>query len=248
MCNIAAPILLVEGQNDANQSTPRYRIVTRESCLGPIENHSLRSSSPSSDSTLRMPHRASTTQEGIRETTKTVSEYGDVDTGRKSNTKVHLYLHNHLNHEKSHERGSAPAASLYSRWSSSARITVDRPPSQPLSSCQMSRGSSNVSVKEGHDEYRGERSDSKSLSRLGSTVGRLQDSDSRWSSSYRVALFDTAPSAPLARRRMIAEPSITSAVKESLKNPVEYLHLSVVPSLILPRAPPIHRQMFANFA
>jgi hypothetical protein len=190
-----------------------------------------------------LPHRTSTTEEEIRETTKTVNGH----TGRKSNKRVHSYLHNHLNQENSHERESAPGARLYSRWSSSARVIVDRSPSQPLSCCQMSRGSGNVSVKESHDEDRSGQSDSKSRSRLGSTVGRLQDSDSRWSSSYRAA-FDMAPSEPLARRRMIAGPKIASAGKESLKNPVESLYLSVVPSLTLPRAPPIHRQMFANFA
>jgi hypothetical protein len=193
MCIIASPIL-GEGQNEANQSSPRYRTVTRESCLGPIENHSLRSSSPSSDSTPRLPHRTSTTEEEIRETTKTVNGH----TERQSNKRVHSYLHNHLNQENSHERESAPGARLYSRWSSSARVIVDRSPSQPLSCCQMSIRSGNVSVKESHDEDRSGQSDSKSLSRLSSTVGRPQDSDSRWSSSYRAA-FDMAPSEPLAR-------------------------------------------------
>jgi hypothetical protein len=169
---------------------------------GPIKHRSQWSSSPSSDSTPRLPHRSS-------ETTKTVDT-----TGRMSGDTAHSFPHRHFDQENSHERESAPAAKLHSRWNSSSRIIVDRSPSQLLSCRRMGRGpSSAVSVKESHHEDR-------------STVGRLQDSDSRWSSGDRAA-FDTSPSQPLARRRMVLGPSRVSAFKESLEHTVEMKNLTL---------------------
>jgi hypothetical protein len=69
---------------------------------------------------------------------------------------------------------SVPAVKgLHSRWSSSSRDTVDKPPSQPLSCRRMSgrRPSSAASVKESHQEDPGT-----------SEVRRLQQNDSMWTS------------------------------------------------------------------
>jgi hypothetical protein len=132
MCIIAAPIL--GRQDDADQPTSRWRTVESDSCLSSIKHHSPRPSSPSSDSAPRMPHRTSNTQEGIRKTIKTVNGYENMDTERKFSKRMHSYIHHHLNQENSHGRESAQAARrLHSRWSSSAPIFVDRPPSYPRS-------------------------------------------------------------------------------------------------------------------
>jgi hypothetical protein len=205
MCMIAAPILpiLREGQDDADQPTSRWCTVESESCLGPIEHRLPPQRSYSTGSTPRMPQRTSnsTQEQGIQETTKkTVSSQScSADSmpqipQRTSTKTVRPYRHHHLNQEDSHERKPAPPTSLPSpsRWSSSARLIVDGPPSQPLSCCRISRGPSiSVAVNESHQED--------VLDRLRITIGKLQaDSDSRWSSSYRAA-SDTAPSKPLAR-------------------------------------------------
>jgi hypothetical protein len=116
MCIIAAT---------SDQPTPRCR------CLGPIEHHSPRPSSPSLDSTPRMPHRTSTSQEGMLKLTTIVYGSEDVDTGRKYNRRV--------NQDNSYGQESA-AGRLHSRWSSSSRVIVDRPPSHPFSCRQMSGG------------------------------------------------------------------------------------------------------------
>jgi hypothetical protein len=130
-------------------------------------------------------------------------------------------LHQFLNQENMRERESA-VERLHSRWSSSFRIIVDRPPSQPISRRQMSGEPSSCSVKESHqkDPGRGgsaarrlQRSNSKwtsgsgvftdspplqPLSRRGSADRRLQQSDSRWCSGSQAA-FDTASSQALVR-------------------------------------------------
>jgi hypothetical protein len=90
-----------------------------------------------------------------RETIKTVNGNKDEETGRKSNETVHSYLHRHLNRENSHKQETVPAVTrLHSRWSSSSRDVVDKPPSQPLRCRRMSGGrpSSATSVKESHQE------------------------------------------------------------------------------------------------
>jgi hypothetical protein len=142
---IAAPILAKP--QDADQPTSRCRTVERESCLSPIEHRSPPQRSYSTDSTPQMPQRTSATQEGIRVTTKTVPSrsYSADSTPRMphrtSTKRMHSYRHYHLNQEASHERKPATPTRLLSRWSSSARLIVDdRPPSQPLSCCQRSRG------------------------------------------------------------------------------------------------------------
>jgi hypothetical protein len=127
MCINKAPILTKP--QDADQPTTRCRTVKRrESCLGPIDHHSPPPPPPrsSSDSAPRMPHRTLTTQDGIRETTKRLCGHADIVTGR--------------NQEKAYGRESADGR-LHSRWSSSAWVVVDRPPSQPLSFRRMSGGS-----------------------------------------------------------------------------------------------------------
>jgi hypothetical protein len=154
-------------------------------------------------------------------------------------------LHQCLNQENVHAQESA-VERLHSRWSSSSRVTVDRPPSQPLSRRQMSGGPSSGSiVKESHTDpcvvgdahrrgnafERLQQSDSKwttgsgvipdrppmqPLSCRGSAVGRLQQSDSRWSSGSRPT-FDTTSSQALARHRMLVGPSIVSALEHSVE-------------------------------
>jgi hypothetical protein len=115
---------------------------------------------------------------------------------------------------------------LHSRWSSSSRVIVDKPPSRPLSR-QLSGGpSSGGSVKEsrtdpgvGDAHRRGnaskrvhqnhsrwasgfgvinDRPPFQSPSCRGSAVERLHQSDSRWSSGCR-ATFDATSSEALAR-------------------------------------------------
>ena len=110
-----------------DQPTPCCQTVKRECSLGLIDQHSLRPFPPPSDSTPRMPHRTSTTQERMLKPTTTVYESEEMDTGRMSNKRV--------NQENSYGQESA-AGRLHSRWSSSSR--VDRPPS--LSCRQMSGG------------------------------------------------------------------------------------------------------------
>ena len=152
-------------------------------------------------------------------------------------------VHQRLDQENVHERESA-VERLQSRWSSSSRLIIDRPPSQPLSRRQMSGGPRSDSVKESHKDpgvgdahrrgnafERPQQSDLKwtsgsgvitdrpplqPLSRRGSAVGRLQQSDSRWSSGSR-ATFDAASSQALARHRMIVGPSRASALKHSVE-------------------------------
>jgi hypothetical protein len=131
---------------------------------------------------------------------------------------------------------------LQSRWSSSSRTFVDRPPSQPLGRRQMSERPSSSSVEENcHNDpdtgnslgesavERLQRINSKwtsssavttdrpplqPLSRRGSTVGGLQQSGSRWSSGSQAA-FDTASPKALVRHQMIAQPISVSAIKHS---------------------------------
>jgi hypothetical protein len=75
-------------------------------------------------------------------------------------------LHQRLNQENVHERESA-VEKLQSRWSSSCRAIVDKPPSHPPTRRQMGGRPSNGSVKESHHKdadtgsYRRGRSNSK---------------------------------------------------------------------------------------
>jgi hypothetical protein len=156
-------------------------------------------------------------------------------------------LHRLLNQENVQERESAVerVESPHSRWSSSIRVIVDKPPSQPRSRRQMSGGPSSDSVEESY-KYPGvgtayrrgnafkrlqRQSDSKwtcgsgvitdippllPLSRRGGAVERLQQSDSRWSSGSR-ATSDTASSQALARHRMLVGPSSLSALEHSVE-------------------------------
>jgi hypothetical protein len=234
-----APIL-GEGHDDADKpNSSRGRAVNRESCPDRIQHHSPRSSSTS--------HRTSTTQAGIRETTNKVRGSRDMYTSGKSNETVHSYQHHssHLHREYSRERKHAPAEKLHSRWSSSARVMVDKPPSQPLSyRRQMLVGGGSgrrVSpVKKGGEirkRPRLQRSDSMWTSggagttkdrpplqpfRAGSTrtIGaRLQRSgSSRWSSSSRAAA-DTPPSNALARRDPVIVEESSSVSAALLQQP-----------------------------
>jgi hypothetical protein len=156
-------------------------------------------------------------------------------------------LHQLFNQEIVQERESAVerAEWLYSRWSSSVWVTVDKPPSQPRNRRQMSGGSSSDSVKES-SKYPGvdvahrrgnafERPQQESnakwtcgfgaitdtpplqpLSRRVGAVKRLQRSHSRWSSGSR-ATFDTTMSLALARHQMLFGTSSVSAVEHSVE-------------------------------
>jgi hypothetical protein len=81
--------------------------------------------------------------------------------------------HQRLNQEHAHERESA-VEKLQSRWSSSSRVIVDIPPSQPLIRRQMSGRPSSDSVKESRHKDPGTGN-----SQRGSAVGRLQRSRSK---------------------------------------------------------------------
>ena len=87
-----------------------------------------------------------------------------------------------------HERESA-AERLQSRWSAGSRVIADKPPSQPLSLRQMSKKPSR-----GDKDRQVMRN-----SCLGSTVGRLQHSSSKWTSGSKV-ITDSPPLQPLSRR------------------------------------------------
>jgi hypothetical protein len=82
-----------------------------------------------------------------------------------------------------------------SSLSSSSRVTVDRPP-HPLSRRQMVRRPSSDSVKETHKKDSGVGD----AHRRGNAVERLQQSDSKWTSSSGVTA-DRPPLQPLRRRR-----------------------------------------------
>ena len=152
-------------------------------------------------------------------------------------------LHQCLSEENMHERESA-VEGLHSRWSSSSRVIVDRPPSQPLSRRQMSGKPMSCSVKAirkdagvGDTRRRGNASEGFQLSDSkwasssgvitdrpplqplrcpGSSVQRLQKSESRWSSGSRTTL-DTALSQALARHRMQVGPSSVSELEHSVE-------------------------------
>jgi hypothetical protein len=123
-------------------------------------------------------------------------------------------IHQRLNQENMHEQESA-IERLQSRWSSSSRGIVDRPPLQPLSPQQMSR-----SLQQSNSKWTsgsGVISDSPPLQPLNhrrSAVGRLQESGSRWSSGSEAAC-DTASPKVLVRHRTIVQPSNVSAHKHS---------------------------------
>jgi hypothetical protein len=186
---------LGEGNNDADQpNSSRGRAIKRESCLGRIERHFSRSSSTSTiGSRSRILHRTSTTQEGIRKTTKTVDGNEDVDKGRRSSETVHSYRHQHRSHlhpEYSHDEcKSVPSVTkLHSRWSSS---DADKPPSQPLSCGRQilaSGGSSSRVSPVTEGTYKRPRP------RL------LQRSDSMWTSGGAGTTKDRPPLQPLRRR------------------------------------------------
>jgi hypothetical protein len=95
-------------------------------------------------------------------------------------------LHQRLNQENVHERESA-VERLQSRWSSSSRVIVDRPPSHPPTRRQMNRRPSSGSVKESHhkDPDTGN--------------SRLRRSNSKWASGSGV-ITDSPPLQPLSRR------------------------------------------------
>jgi hypothetical protein len=132
MCIITAPILTKP--QGADQPITRWPTVNKECCIGPIDHHSPppRSSSPLADSEPRMPHRTLTTQEGIRDTTERGYGHEDMTTGRSE--------------DNAFGRESAAGRLQHSRWSSSARVIIDRPPSQPHSFRQMSWDSRIASV------------------------------------------------------------------------------------------------------
>ncbi len=128
-------------------------------------------------------------------------------------------LHRCLNQESVHAQESGvERLRLHSSLSSSSRVIGDRPPSQPLSRKQTNGSSSNGSLRESH--YKGPCANSKWTSGSGvitdrpplqplrcpgSSVQRLQKSESRWSSGSRTTL-DTALSQALARHRMQVGP------------------------------------------
>ena len=103
-------------------------------------------------------------------------------------------LHQRLDRENVHERESA-VERLHSRWSSSSRVIVGIPPSQPLSRRQMSGGPSSGLIKESHkdpgvgDAYR-----------RGNAFERPQQSDSKWTSGSGV-ITDSPPLQPLSRHQ-----------------------------------------------
>jgi hypothetical protein len=97
-----------------------------------------------------------------------------------------------LSQENAHERESAVKQRLHSRWSSSSRVTVDRPPSQPLSRRQRISGGPNSggSVKESHkDPGVGD------AHRRGNASKRLHQNHSRWASGSEV-INDRPPFPP----------------------------------------------------
>jgi hypothetical protein len=143
-------------------------------------------------------------------------------------------IHQCVNQDNVHEREST-VERLQSRWNSGSRV-VDKPPSQPLNLRQMSRrkpcrGSVKKSYRYHKDLVMGH-------SRRENEVGRLRQSNSKWTSSSGVitdspplqplsrresavgklqkdASFDTASSQALIPHRMIERPSRVSVLKHS---------------------------------
>jgi hypothetical protein len=99
----------------------------------------------------------------------------------------------HLNQENVHARESV-VERLQSRWSSSSRVIVDTPPSQPPSLEQMSGSPSSGSEKESHHEDPGAGGFQR-----GSAFERPQRSNSKWTSGSEV-ITDSPPLQPLSRR------------------------------------------------
>jgi hypothetical protein len=109
-----------------------------------------------------------------------------------------MSLHQQINEDNVHERESA-AERLQSRWISSSRAIVDRPPSQPPSPRRMSRRPSSVSVEE--SQHKDPRTGD---SQEGSHNERLQCSDSKWTSGSGV-ITDSPPSKPPSHRGVAVE-------------------------------------------
>ncbi len=98
---------------------------------------------------------------------------------RSSRTPSEMYsLHQLLDQENVLARESA-VERLQSRWNSSSRVIVDKPPSQPLSRKQTNGSSSNGSLKESHHK------------------GPF--ANSKWTSGSGV-VADSPPLQPLSRR------------------------------------------------
>jgi hypothetical protein len=103
-------------------------------------------------------------------------------------------LHQCLNHQHVYDAREIAVEKLQSRWSSSPRVIVDTPPSQPLSRQQTSGNPSTGSVKESHNTDPCTGND-----RRQSPFGRLQRNNSKWTSSYGV-IADSPPLQPCSHR------------------------------------------------
>jgi hypothetical protein len=134
-----------------------------------------------------------------------------------------LYQHQQISHNDMLERESA-VERLQSRWISSSRIIVDKPPSSPR---RMSRRQSSSPLKdiEHKDLFTNSKWTSGSPgvitdcppsppSHRGADVRSLDQSGSRWNSGSQ-ADFGTAATQALGCHRTTAQPSSTSAHKHS---------------------------------
>jgi hypothetical protein len=99
--------------------------------------------------------------------------------------------HHQLDQESADER-------LPSRWSSSSRVIVDAPPSQPARRQEMGESTCCGSVKETshHKDILGTRN----FRRGSAAIGSLQRSNSRWTSGSTGVIADSPPLQPLRRR------------------------------------------------
>jgi hypothetical protein len=130
-------------------------------------------------------------------------------------------LHQCLNQEFVHERESA-VERLHLKWSSSSRVIVDRPPSQPLSRRQMSGGPSSGSVKDIHegpgegDAHRG-----------GNVSEEFQLSDSKWASGS-LMITDRPPLQPIRYGESAIKHSVEMKNHDivGLEKSLEQLYLS----------------------
>jgi hypothetical protein len=114
-------------------------------------------------------------------------------------------LHRRHNQENVHEREGA-VERLESRWSSSSRVVVDRPPSHPPTRRQMGGRSRSGSEKESHDKD----PDTTGGVRRGSAGGRLERGNPKWDSSSGI-ITDSPPLQPLScrGRESILRPQLT---------------------------------------
>ena len=132
-------------------------------------------------------------------------------------------LHTLLNEEIVHETESE-VERLHSRWSSSFRVIVDRPPSEPLSRRKMSGRPSSVSVDESQQDV-----GVGDAHRRGYALERLRQSDSKWTVGSRRVSTDRPPLQPFRCSSRVIRGDVSQTTKvlalEGLQGNFSLIHL-----------------------